>query len=301
MDLVVAKENLFRRDFEMPGCEFSQALAQRDRRGLRGFAVDVGARGRRGRRGIGHLARVGRRDAYAIDIDLQLFGHDLRDLDEQALSHLGPAVIQHQRAVRIDMQQAAGLVQVRGGERDAELDRGERDAALEHRTVGVEGADRLAPRVIVGALLELPHDVVDDVVDDRLVVVRDVAICDAVEIVLAHVQRVLAEMARDLVDHALDPHHALRPAEAPESRIGHGVGLAAEGQNADVFQVIAVVAVEHRAVVDRARQVRRVAAASGQHEIDAEDAALVVEADFVLGLEIVPLARHQHVVVAIHA
>ncbi len=108
-------------------------------------------------------------------------------------------------------------------------------------------------------------------------------------------------MARDLVDHALDPHHALRPAEAPEGRIGYGVGLAAEGEDADIFEVIAVVAVEHRAVVDRTRQVRRVPTASGQHEIDAEDAALVVEADLVFGLEIVPLAGHHHVVVAVHA
>src|SRR5207247_3181907 len=146
--------------------------------------------------------------------------------------------------------------------RDAELDRRERDTALEHRTAGIERADRLAPRVIVGALLELRHDVVDYVVDDRLVVVRDVAIRDAVEIQLAHIQRVLAEMARDLVDDALDAHHALRPAEAAERGIGYGVGFAAEAQDADIFEVVAVVAVEHRAVVDRTRQVRRVATAS---------------------------------------
>src|SRR5205823_565779 len=142
-------------DREMLGRELCEALAQSHRRGLRGLAVDVGARGcgRRGR--IGYLARVRCGDAYAIDVDLQLFGHDLCDLDEQALSHLGPAVVQHQRAVGKDVEQATGLVQVCCGERDAELDGSERNAALQYRAAGVERADRLAPRVVVGALFEL--------------------------------------------------------------------------------------------------------------------------------------------------
>src|SRR5204862_1896279 len=187
--------------------------------------------GRRGR--IGYLARVRCGDAYAIDVDLQLFGHDLCDLDEQALSHLGPAVVQHQRAVGKDVEQATGLVQVCCGERDAELDGSERDAALQYRAAGVERADRLAPRVVVGALFELRYDVVDHVIDDRLMVMGDVALVDAVEIELAHIQRILAEMARDLVDDGLDAHHALRPAEAAEGGIRYRVGLAAEGEDAD--------------------------------------------------------------------
>ena len=59
---------------------------------------------------FGTFARVGRGDADAIDVDLQLLGHDLRHLDEQALAHLGAAVVQHQRAVGIDVQQASRLV-----------------------------------------------------------------------------------------------------------------------------------------------------------------------------------------------
>ncbi len=51
---------------------------------------------------------------------------DLGDLDVQPLPHLGPAVVQHDGAVGIEVQQRAGLVQVGGGERDAELDRRQR-------------------------------------------------------------------------------------------------------------------------------------------------------------------------------
>ena len=58
---------------------------------------------------------------------------------------------------------------------------------------------------------------------------------------------------------------------------------------------------EHRAVVDRSGQVGRIAAAPGQRELDAEDAAVAVEADVVIGDEVVALAGDQHVVVAVGA
>src|SRR5215207_5904405 len=45
----------------------------------------------------------------------------LRDLREQALAHLGAAVIEEQRAVVVQVQEGARLVVVRRRERDAEL------------------------------------------------------------------------------------------------------------------------------------------------------------------------------------
>ncbi len=48
----------------------------------------------------------------------------------QALAHLGPAVVQVHAAVRVDMHQRAGLIEGRGGERDAEFHRRQREAAL---------------------------------------------------------------------------------------------------------------------------------------------------------------------------
>ena len=56
---------------------------------------------------------------------------------------------------------------------------------------------------------------------------------------------------------------------------------------------------EHRAVVDRPRQIRRVTAAAGKGEFHAEDAAVGIEADLVVGDEVVTLAGDQHVVVAV--
>ena len=108
-------------------------------------------------------------------------------------------------------------------------------------------------------------------------------------------------MARDVVDHVLDADHALRSTEPAESGVGDRVRLATERQDADVVEVVAIVAVEHRTVVDRPGEIRRVAAAAREDEVDAEDASLVVESDLVLGDEIVPLAGQHHVVVAVDA
>jgi hypothetical protein len=69
----------------------------------------------------------------------QLVRHHLRHLGVQALAHFGAAVVHQHRAVGVDMHQRAGLVEVLDVEADAELHRRERQAALEHGAVGVEG------------------------------------------------------------------------------------------------------------------------------------------------------------------
>ena len=61
-------------------------------------------------------------------------------------------------------------------------------------------ADRLPAALVVGAALELGHDLVDDVVLDGLVVGRDVAPGLAVEVELADLERVLAQRVGDLLD-----------------------------------------------------------------------------------------------------
>ena len=90
----------------------------------------------------------------------------------------------------------------------------------------------------------------------------------AVEVRDAHVERIAAERERDLVDHVLDREHALRPAEAAERGVGHRVRLAAEAVQRDVGQPVGVVGVEHRAVVDRSRQVGGEAAARREREVE---------------------------------
>jgi hypothetical protein len=157
----------------------------------------------------------------------QLVGHDLRHLGVQALAHFGAAVVHHHAAVGVDMHQRAGLVEQRGREADAELHRRDRQAALEHRALRVPRRDLAAPLAIGRGLFEPLQQRLQDVVLHRHLVVRHVAIGDAVQVAPAHIQRVQPEVARDVAQQGLDDDHALRPAKAAERGVALGVGLAA--------------------------------------------------------------------------
>ena len=104
----------------------------------------------------------------------------------------------------------------------------------------------------------------------------------AVEIGLAHGERIEPEVRGDGVHRPLDRHHPLRPAEAAEGGVGDGVGLEAVRDDLDRGQVIAIVGVEHRPVVDREAQIGGGAAARGEGDADALDPALAVEADIIV-------------------
>ena len=109
------------------------------------------------------------------------------------------------------------------------------------------------------------------------------------------------QRARDVVENRLDHHHGLRSAEAAERGVRHGVGLAAMRGDLDVFQVVGVVDVKHGAIIDRAGKIGRIAAARGQHHATAPASAPLIEAHLVVGDEVMPLAGHQHVGVAVEA
>ena len=139
----------------------------------------------------------------------------------------------------------------------------------------------------------------DDVVLDRLVVGGHIAVCCAIEIALADIERILAERERHLVDHPLRADHALRSAEAAERGVGHGVGVERRRLCQHRRIEIGVVAMEQCAIGDRPRQVGREAAARRVDIVDAKDGAVVVEADFIVDQEVVALAGRRHVVVAV--
>ena len=69
-----------------------------------------------------------------------------------------------------------------------------------------------------------------------------------------------------LRDAMLDPDHALRPAKPAKRRIGHGIGLAAVGDDSHMVQIVRIVGMEHRPVGDRRGQIRRIAATDRLHE-----------------------------------
>ena len=130
-------------------------------------------------------------------------------------------MVQVDRAILIDMDQRACLVEGGHGEGNAELDRRQRDALADDAACAVEVEDRRAPGLVIGTLFQFVDQFGDDVVGHRLVVGRDVAPVGlvAIEIALADFQRILAERIGDLLDHPFAADHALRPAEAAIGRV----------------------------------------------------------------------------------
>ena len=138
----------------------------------------------------------------------------------------------------------------------------------------LKARDRLAPRAIVGRCLQLVDHLGDDAVRHLHVVGRDAAALGRIEIRPPHVERIAAEREGDLVDHALDAGHALRPAEAAEGGVRHGVRLHPPRADVRVVQRIGIVGMEHRAVGDGAGKVGGIAAARRLVEAHAADHAV---------------------------
>ena len=130
---------------------------------------------------------------------------------------------------------------------------------------------------------------------------RDVARRFAVEIALAHVERIELQAPCDRGDHAFDREHALRAAETAERGVRHRIRLATMRGDAQVRQEVRVVAVEHRTVVDRAGQIRRDAATRGEHQVERLEVPRLIEAGVVLVQKIMALAGADDVVVAVGA
>ncbi len=204
-------------------------------------------------------------------------------------------MVQVDAAVGIDVDQRTCLVEEGRGERNAELHRGQRQAFLQDRAGGIEGTDFLAAAGVLAARFQLGGHLRQQVVLDGLVVMGDVALVLAVVVELAHLQRVLAQAAGHGVHDLLDGDHSLGPAETAVGGVRGGVGLATVAVDGGVTQEVGVVRVEHGAVDDRAGEVRRIAAIAGQVDLDAVQAAIVVEADVVFDVERVTLAGDLHV------
>ncbi len=128
-----------------PGHKGGQVVAHIAGGKLGRAAVQVGTRTGRGGRSIRHFAGVAGGAEHPGEGNAQFVRHDLGDLGVQALTHLGTAMVHLYAAVGVHMHQRAGLVEQRGREADAELDRRDGDAALKHWAGLVPCRNRLYP------------------------------------------------------------------------------------------------------------------------------------------------------------
>jgi hypothetical protein len=209
-------------------------------------AIQVGGGRRGGGRGVGHFVGTGRHDADGFDGQPQAFGRDLPDLGVEALPHLRAAVVHLHAAIAVDEHQRAALIEEGGGERDSELDRGDRHAAFAVRMRRVEALDLFPPLREPAGFQELAPDGLDTRgIFHGLPVMGGVAL--AIEIALAHHFGRQAERARGAVQNVFDDQHALGAAEAAKGGLRGFVGSADVSGDFHGWQVVSVVEVEHGA------------------------------------------------------
>ena len=207
-------------------------------------------------------------------------------------------MVQMHRAVGIDVNEGARLIEIGVGEGNAEFHRRQRQAFFQHDIGGIETRDLLAAGPVVRRCFKLLDDLQRDVVLDRHAIRRHIAAV-RVQIDLPDIQRIDPGLHRDGLDHAFGEDHALGAAEAAERGVRHRVGHQPPRADARRRVIISIIGVEHGAVADRVAQIRRVATTRQEFHIDTLDAALVVETGAIIDPKIMALAGHHHVFVAI--
>src|SRR5215472_19263539 len=120
---------------------------------------------------------------------------------------IGAAVVEHDAAVGIDVDQRARLVERRPVERNAELDRHGGETFLHHRADVIEIHDLTPPGGEPDGTVELVNDALDDVVLDPHAIGSDVVAADPVEVSPPHDMDGKAEPPRDCLDDRFDREH----------------------------------------------------------------------------------------------
>ena len=296
---VVGEHHLPRHAAMQAGGTGGQPLADLAGGVLRGLAVQVCSGGCGSGRGVGHLLGVGGGHPHPAEANTQFVRHHLRHFGVQPLPHLGATVVHQNGAIGVHMHQRTGLVEMLDVERDAELERRQRQPALEHRACGIELRNGLASRLVAAGHFQLRHQRMHDVVVDDLAVRCDVMGVGAVEVGAPHFQRVAPQVAGDGVEDVLDGDGALRAAKAAEGGVALGVGLAAVAVHGYIGQPVGVVEVAQRPRHHRARQIGRVPGPRHHRDLGAQHPSLVIKAHFVFVPEAVAPPGDQEVVIAV--
>ena len=257
-------------------------------------AVEIGAGGGCGRRGVRHLVGPRRCEPHEPQRHPQRGRGHLQHLRVQSLAHLGAAVVDQHRAVLVDVHQRSRLVEGGVVEGDAELHRGDRQTALDVRVGRVEVRDLGAAAIeLAGGAHPVP-DLADPVrVPDRLAIGRLLAV--TIEVACSQLLGRQPERGCQPAEEILHHQHPLRAAEAAERRLRRLVGLRDPAVDLDVGHPVGVVDVAQRPGQDGLGEVEAPAAVRGQGGAQPEQAAVVVEPDLPLRMEGVALAGHRHV------
>ena len=114
VNAVIAKANSGRVHIPFFCCKLGQPITQLSTCVFGCHAVQIAATGGRRSASVGHFAGVCGRHPNARGINAQFLRHNLPDFGEQTLAHLGAAVIDNHRTIRINVDQRARLIEMCG-------------------------------------------------------------------------------------------------------------------------------------------------------------------------------------------
>lgn len=95
----------------------------------------------------------------------------------------------------------------------------------------------------------------NNVVLNFLPVLRCVSFTDPVKVLAPNFERINTQVPGDIIYDKLYSEHSLWAAETTKCRVGHGVRLAPVRHDRNVVEKISVVAMKHRAIINRAGQI----------------------------------------------
>ena len=208
-------------------------------------------------------------------------------------------MVQMHRSVLINMDQCARLIKEGRGKGNTELDWRNRNTALDHRALRIERVDFLAALAIVARCQNIVRQFRKDVILDRHVIGRRVAVGCPVIVDDPHIKRIAANRHGDFIDDPFNRNHALRPAKASKRGIGHQIGFAAIGPDFDIAKEISIVGMEHRTITDRGRQIGRETAIGSILNIQPANPTIIIKTDIIFDDKVMAFAGHDHVIIAI--
>ena len=184
-----------------------------------------------------------------------------------------------------------------GGEGNPKLDWDHGHAPLLPSVLGIKLHHLCLEVLVTRQQLTLAPALLDGAVDQLLVVVGHHVLL--VEVAAPNLLGLKVQLPGDLFDPVLDYHHPLRSSEAPEGRVGGQVGPAHVALHPQVWDLVAVVRVEHRPLHHGEAQVHGPARVVEQVHVGRLDLALLGEGHLVAAEEGVAPAADGHVLVPV--
>ncbi|CAH0273417.1 hypothetical protein SRABI106_03105 [Rahnella aquatilis] len=205
-------------------------------------------------------------------------------------------MIELNTAIGIHQHQRAWLIEETGGEGDTKFYRRQRQPLFQIRVAAVKFRDSVTSCGVFHAILQLLRHLLQQVLPDGLVIMRNVADFLTVVIIFAYRQRIQTQFAGNMINDVLNRHNALRAAKSAVSGVRRKMSFTAITGDQRIAEVIGVIGMEHGAIDDRTGEIQRITAVGRQFNVDTVNDAVIGKPYVIADMKRMALAGDQHVI-----